>query len=76
MFAKANNVCFAKFDREIGIGRRHGATRLARELLATLTKTLNTARAHLAQERRRLAIQQSEFSPQDHRYQRINKKKR
>ena len=47
---------------ELELAGRRDTARIARELLATLTKTLNTARAHLTQERKRLAMQHG-FSP-------------
>src|SRR5215469_18584844 len=51
---------------ELEAAGRHDTARVARELLTTLTKTLNTARAHLAhlaQEHSGLAMQQVELSP-------------
>jgi len=48
---------------ELESAGRHDTARVARELLTTQTKTLNTARAHLAQQRSRLAMQQVELSP-------------
>jgi len=47
---------------ELESAGHHDTARIARELLATLTDTLNTARAHVALERKRLAMQ-VEFSP-------------
>ena len=48
---------------ELESAGHHDTARIARELLATLTKTLNIARAHLALERKRLVLQQVVYSP-------------
>ena len=48
---------------ELELAGRHDTARMARELLATLTDTLDTARAHLALECKRLTMQQGQFLP-------------